>query len=128
MLNVEYTVQFLLFGPSLHAAKHQLLSNLFTSLTLLHLDAHMRFGVNVSRGVRSGSHCYQSQVFVLVPLEKRGGGVSQLTQQPKPNDLRWSQCLLLRFLVVVTFPCKGDMHMCIFLHILMTLHAVSWIS
>lgn len=92
MLNVEYTVQFLLFGPSLHAAKHQLLSNLFTSLTLLHLDAHMRFGVNVSRGVLSGSHCYQSQVFVLVPLEKRGG-VSQLTQQPKPNDLRWSQCL-----------------------------------
>lgn len=36
--------------------------------------------------------------------------------------------VLLRFLIVVTFPCKGDMHLCIFLHILMTLHAVSWIS
>lgn len=127
MLNVEYTVQFLLFGPSLHAAKHQLLSNLFTSLTLLHLDAHMRFGVNVSRGVLSGSHCYQSQVFVLVPLEKRGGEYPSLHSNQNLTTYDGHN-VLLRFLIVVTFPCKGDMHLCIFLHILMTLHPVSWIS
>lgn len=113
---------------------HSMLPNTNSCLTCLHLWPFCTWtltwglGLSVSRDVLSGSHCYQSQVFVLVPLEKRGGGVSQLTQQPKPNDLRWSQWLLLRFLIVVTFPCEGDMRVCIFLHILMTLHAVSWIS
>lgn len=78
--------------PSLHAAKHfphscvWPMSNMFTCLASTTFQCLYQVQSKV-RGL-SGSHCMQTKVlvsFVSVPLEKKGGEVLQLIQQPKPN-------------------------------------------
>ncbi len=65
------------------------LSNMFTFLILLHFNVCIKFRAKFKDCTRCClGHTVIKKVldsFVLVPLEKKGGKVLQLIQQPKPN-------------------------------------------